>query len=431
VIANVQTLQPRLETLLGAGAVTAADGPRWGVDGVVPRLVARPVDAEQAAAVLRVCAELRAAVVPWGGGTCIEIGNPPHAADVILLTERLSRVIDYDDANLTVTVEAGATLGALSAVLAERGQWLPLEPPRAEAATVGGAAATNLSGPRRMAFGAARDLAIGVRAALTDGSVIKWGGKTVKNVAGYDMAKLFVGSLGTLGLLTELTLKVYPLPETTRTITAWRKDLGNGLRPASDLANTILASPLLPTAVTIVNPVALGLRAGVLVRVEGIEAAVDRHERDIMSWASQAGLATEVLAGDDEQDAWRGIRDVGWRNRQAAVRLSVAVGRVTAVLTELETALPASAGVVAHVLAGTIWIAEWPDELAPVLPALRDLTQRHSGHLLLARAPRELKAGGDVWFPAPASAALSLMRGLKRAFDPHNILNPGRYVSGL
>jgi glycolate oxidase FAD binding subunit len=392
-------------------------------------MVARPADAEQAAAALRVCAELRAAVVPWGGGTCVEVGNPPRAADVVLLTERLSRVIDYDDANLTVTVEAGATLGALSAVLAERGQWLPLEPPRAEAATVGGAAATNLSGPRRMAFGAARDLAIGVRAALTDGSVIKWGGKTVKNVAGYDMAKLFVGSLGTLGLLTELTLKVYPLPETTRTITAWRKDLGNGLGPASDLVNTILASPLLPTAVTIVNPVALGLRAGVLVRVEGIEAAVDRHERDIMSWASQAGFEAEVLTGDHERDSWRDMRDIGWRDGEAAVRLSVIAGRVPAVLAEIEAALPASAAIVAHVPAGMVWIAATPDELAPALPALRDLTQRHSGHLLLARAPRELKAGGDVWFPAPQ--ALSLMRGLKRAFDPHDILNPGRYVARL
>lgn len=429
-IADVEMLHPRLEALLGAGAVTAADGPQWVVDGVVPRLVARPADAEQAAALLRVCAELRAAVVPWGGGTSIGIGNPRRAVHVVLLTERLSRVIDYDHANLTVTVEAGATLGALSAVLAERGQWLPLEPPRAEAATVGGAAATNLSGPRRMAFGAARDLVIGVRAALTDGSVIKWGGKTVKNVAGYDMAKLFVGSMGTLGLLTELTLKVYPLPETMRTITAWRKDGGKDLGAASALASKVLASPLLPTAVTVVNFSASGLWAGVLVRVEGIEAAVDRHQRDIQSWASEAGLEANVLAGDDERDAWRDIRDIGWRDGQAAARLSVTAGRVPAVLTELEAVLPASTGIAAHVPGGTIWIAAAPADLTPALAAmLRDLTQRHSGHLLLARAPRELKAGGDVWFPAPQ--ALSLMRGLKQAFDPQNILNPGRFVAGL
>jgi len=271
---------------------------------------------------------------------------------------------------------------------------------------------------------------IGVRAALTDGSVIKWGGKTVKNVAGYDMAKLFVGSMGTLGVLTELTLKVYPLPETTRTITAWRKDGGKDLGAASALASKVLTSPLLPTAVTVVNRAALGLRAGVLVRVEGIEAAVDRHQRDIQSWSSEAGLEANVLAGDDERDAWRDIRDIGWRDGQAAVRLSVTAGRVPAVLTELEAVLPASTGIVAHVPGGTIWIAAAPADLTPALAAmLRDLTQRHSGHLLLARAPRELKAGGDVWFPVPQ--ALSLMRGLKQAFDPQNILNPGRFVAGL
>ncbi len=428
-ITDVEVLQPRLEALLGAAAVTAA-GPRWAVDGVVPRVVARPADADQTAAVLRVCADLRAAVVPWGGGTSIEVGNPPRAADVVLRTDRLSRVIDHDHANLTVTVEAGMSLGALAQTLAERGQWLPLEPPRAEAATVGGAAAANLSGPRRMVFGAARDLAIGVRAALANGSVIKWGGKTVKNVAGYDMCKLFVGSLGTLGLLTELTLKLYPLPETSRTITAWRKDRGNDLSAASALASKVLASPLLPTAVTVVNRGALGLWAGVLVRVEGIEAAVDRHQRDIQSWASRAGFETRALTGDDERDAWRKIRDIGWREDQAAVRLSVTAGRVPAILTDLEPLLSASAGIVAHVPAGTIWIAADSSDLTPALAAtLRDLTQRRSGHLLLARAPRALKDGGDVWFPAPQ--ALPLMRELKRTFDPQHILNPARFVAGL
>jgi glycolate oxidase FAD binding subunit len=218
---------------------------------------------------------------------------------------------------------------------------------------------------------------------------------------------------------------VYPLPETARTIAAWGKDL----RAASALASKVLASPLLPTATTIVNPAASGLWPGVLVRVEGIEAAVDRHQRDIISWASQAGFEAEVLTGDHERNSWRDMRDIGWRDGEAAVRLSVTAGRVPAVLSELETVLPASAGIVAHVPAGTVWIAATPDELAPALPALRELTQRHSGHLLLARAPGGLKTAGDVWFPVPP--ALPLMRGLKAAFDPHNILNPGRYVAGL
>ncbi len=426
-IAGLDVLHPRLEALLGRGAVTPVDGAHWTVDSVTPRLIARPADAEQAAAMLRVCVEVRAAVVPWGGGTAIEVGNPPRAADVVLSTERLSRILDHDHANLTVSAEAGVRLGTLATALAEHGQWLPLEPPHAEEATMGGAAAVGLTGPRRATFGAARDLAIGVRAALPNGSVIKWGGKTIKNVAGYDMAKLFVGSLGTLGLLTELTLKVHPLPETSRTIAAWSRDLGS----ASALASLILTSPLLPTAVTVVNRTAEESRPGVLVRVEGIEAAARRHERDLLSWASQAGMAAEVLTGDRERALWQALRDTGWGEGEAAVRLSVKAGSVAAVLGELEATLPASARIVAHVPAGAIWVCATPTAVAAVLAPLRDLVQQHTGHLLLARASRQLKAAGDVWFPAPASATTSLMRGLKQTFDPHNILNPGRFVAGL
>ncbi len=433
---DVAALSSRLEALLGSGRVTVTNLSRWMIDGVVPRVVVRPADAEQIGAVLRVCGESGAVVVPWGGGTAIEVGNPPRAADIILLTDRLSRIIDHDHSNLTVTVQAGIALGDLDRAMAAHRQFLPLEPPRAEVATAGGAVAVNLSGPRRMLYGSARDLLIGMQAVQAQGSIIKGGGKTVKNVAGYDMCKLFVGSLGTLGVLTEVTLKVAPQPEASRTIAVWGPDLA----AATALAGQVLASALLPAAVSIVNRAAaasLGRNAaGLLVRAQGIEAAVARHERDISDWAvkaqsaARAGLDLEMFSGDAEGSLWRAVRDFGWDGERAAVRISVPTGEVPAVLEQLQSVLPASAGVAAHAGAGTIWIgAEAPVLTPAMLRALRDLAVGRSGHLLLARGPSSLKATGDVWTPQPQ--ALPVMRALKQAFDPKNILNPGRFIAGL
>ncbi|MGH2374871.1 MAG: FAD-binding oxidoreductase, partial [bacterium] len=187
---DVGDLAARMEALLGNSRVTTTGLAHWAVDGIVPRVVVRPSDEEQLGAVLRVCGELDAAVVPRGGGTAMAVGNVPRAADVILLTDRLSRVIDYDHSNLTVTVQAGVALDALGRELVTQREFLALDPPRAEAATVGGTAAVNLNGPRRMRYGGVRDMVIGVRAVQADGVAIRWGGKTVKNVAGYDMCKL-------------------------------------------------------------------------------------------------------------------------------------------------------------------------------------------------------------------------------------------------
>ncbi len=429
-IADPAALSSRFEALLGSGRVTVANLSRWTVDGIVPRVVVRPADAEQIGAVLRVCAESGAAVVPWGSGTAMDLGNPPRAADVVVLTDRLSRVIDHDHSNLTVTVQTGITLGDLDRALGEHRQFLPLEPPRAEVATAGGAVAANLSGPRRMLYGGARDLVIGMRVLQAHGSFIKMGGKTVKNVAGYDMGKLFVGSLGTLGVITEVTFKVFPLPETSRTVAIWGADLTVLLA----LAGTVLASPLLPAAVSVANQdaaAAFGRNTpGLLVRAQGVEAAVERHERDIKGWAAQTGVEVEAMTGDAEVELWRAVRDFGWNTQRAAVRLTVPSGEAPAALGDLQALLPASADLVAHLGTGILWIAAEAADVTPALmSALRELAVEHSGYLLLARGPRALKAMGDVWSPEPQ--ALPVMQALKKTFDPHSIFNPGRFVAGL
>jgi glycolate oxidase FAD binding subunit len=430
VIADPAALAPRLEALVGPARLTATGVARWAVDGVPPRLAVRPADAEQVAAVLRVCGEAGAAVIPWGGGTAIEVGNIPRAADVVLLTDRLSRIVDHDASNLTVTAQAGITLEALGRALAEHRQILPLDPPRAEVATAGGTAAVNLNGPRRMLYGGIRDLVIGVRVVQPDGTAIRWGGKTVKNVAGYDMCKLFVGSLGTLGVLTELTFKVFPAPEVTRTLAIG----GVGPGELASLAMSVLASPLAPAALSIqyvsAGPDAARPTATLLVRIEGFEAAVARGERDLRTWARAAGAGVQALDADAEGAAWRALRDFGWDGAAVAARLSTPPASIPAVVERLRAVLPAGAGLVSHVGSGATWIRLDPASPSPeALAALRDLAVRHQGHVLHARAPRALKIDADVWYPAPGG--LDLMRAVKQAFDPRGIMNPGRFAAAL
>lgn len=423
---------PRLEALLGVEAVATAHLGRWSVDEITPVAVVRPADAEQIAAALRLCAEHGAAVVPWGGGTAMSVGNLPRAVDIVLRTERLAAVVEHDHQNLTVTVQAGITLGTLDAALAARHQFLPLEPPQTGAATAGGAIAVNLNGPRRMRYGSARDFVIGMRAALPDGTVIRSGGKTVKNVAGYEMGRLFVGSLGTLGVITELTFKVSPLPEASRTMVLWAR----GPAALSAVADQLFASALIPSAVALLSPTAarsVGRDGyGLLVRAEGVEPAVARHERDISGWASGGGLEAEILAGERETALWETVRDFSWNGDAAAVRLSVPPGATAALLDDLMVVLPEAAGFAADLGTGTVWVGfDAPPAAAPALPRLRVLVERAGGNLLAARLPGEVKALADVWSPSPPARALEVMRDLKQAFDPRHILNPGRFVAGL
>src|SRR5689334_7408042 len=188
------------------------------VAGVVPLVVAEPADERQTASVLRCANQAGLAVIPAGGGTKLEWGNPPRQADVILSMRRQNQILEHAWADLTVTVQAGCTLAELQRALAQHGQRLAIDPLWPERATVGGMLATNDSGALRLGFGSLRDLIIGVTLALADGTVASSGGKVVKNVAGYDLPKLATGSLGTLGVITQAIFRLHPLPQHTSTI---------------------------------------------------------------------------------------------------------------------------------------------------------------------------------------------------------------------
>src|SRR5256712_2450462 len=199
-------------------AITVDEQRRFSVDGLLPSTVIRPKDADEAARELYACDEVPAAVGVWGGGTQMQLGAPPRKYEVALSTERMTRLLEYEPADLTCRVEAGMRLSDLQAALHAQGQRLALDPPHPERATVGGMVAANTNGLTRGRYGTVRDWVIGIAVAYPSGKVARAGGKVVKNVAGYDLMKLHIGALGTLGVVAEVNLKVQAIPESEATV---------------------------------------------------------------------------------------------------------------------------------------------------------------------------------------------------------------------
>ncbi|HXG50396.1 MAG TPA: FAD-binding oxidoreductase [candidate division Zixibacteria bacterium] len=423
-------LAQRLESELGRDAVKldAQAAERYAVAGKAPRVVCFPSSAEQVASILRLSSEAEAAVVPWGGGTAMRVGNPPRRCDLVLCLGCLDRVVEHDPANLTVIVECGITLRRLQESLAPHRQFFAVDPPRPGDTTIGGIVAANLNGPRRASHGAVRDLVIGLKAALPSGERIKAGGKVVKNVAGYDMCKLFTGSFGTLGVLTEATLRLAPAPESAATFLA-----SGSFDRVVALAAELSGSFLLPAAVALLSPRALPVSPEVptvAVWCEGFAAAVARHLRDLGSMAKRSALSSEVLEDEGHRRFWTAVGDFPLGNDGAVYRLTVPLSAVGTVVKTLTAPTgPAAPRVVAHADSGTIWVA--PDEKEPAasFDSLAGLALSHRGHAMLFSRPPGLPAGLDSWRAPPDN--LALMREIKRQFDPAGLLNPGRFVAGI
>ena len=390
------------------------------VDGQLPALLCRPANEAQLSVALRLCAEHEATVIPWGGGTAIALGNAPRHMDVVISTERLARIIDHDHANLTVSAESGVVLARLQGELANEHQFAPLEASFPDCATIGGIIAANLNGPRRSHYGSVRDLVIGIRVVLIGGEKIKAGGKVVKNVAGYDMCKLFVGSLGTLGIISEATVRLAPLPESSATLV-----VSGSFDDARQFANELGRTRLLPAAVILRLE---GNHWLLAVRLEGFAATVARSQREVRGIADSLGLKVQVLTADEQGAFWRFVEDF-------PLQTETLVFRVTLPRAELFPCVQTfsrweNVTVVADAIAGTAWLAAAPTPTA--LQRFLELAARardRRGHAIIFSAPAELKRGVEVWGESPPT--LSLMRGVKHQFDPKELLNPGRFLGGL
>ena len=400
----------------------------------------RPPTVENLSEVVGLANEEGLATIPLGGGTQRSLGNPPRRYDLALDMRGLDRLVLYEPSDLTVTVEAGMSLAGLDEILAAEGQFLPLEVPRPVEATVGGMLAAAASGPLSLTYGFPRDWLIGVKVVNADGRVTKGGGRVVKNVTGYDMNKLYTGSLGTLGVIVEASFKVAPRPAASTTLTA----AFGSLEGAMEGAWALLEGYGGPDGLTLVNG-AMAERLGLggagcvlLVRFMGREGVVKGRTARAKASVESAGAGEISELGGDEVSMWQSLVDLPWAEEETqmlGVRCSVLPTEVGRLLEKLEqiTSWNLNHGLVAYVGTGLVRSLSWGDA-APsefdlrVQRVIRQMTEQKSAWVVEHCTPF-LKNRRDVWGPLPSG--LAIMRRLKLALDPHGILSPGRFVGGI
>ncbi len=420
------------------------------VDGLLPREVARPSDAADVATILSDLHSQSVAVIPWGGGTRMGVGNTPRDYDVALDLTGVSQNIEHVAGDMTVVCDAGVRISDLTDLLGESNQRLPFTIPRPERATIGGSVASNASSLLRPRFGGIRDWIIGLHVVLADGTPTKSGGRVVKNVQGYDLHRLHTGAFGTLGVITSVALKLVPLPERTRTVAMWFDRFG----PAADAAREIgqleltvesarlysgsrSAGAIRELATSRYMDADVGIESAthlMLVKVSGSVAALNRQIEDLIGLAGTVpATGYESLDGAQETDLWDYLEQP---NLEAKLSLRIATTAIdsAALVDRLRRWLERQQA------NGDLWsaidvgygslmlnFADIDDHIASALISettkqVRDV----SGSVLIERCPISIKKSVDVFGIDPSAS--QIMKNMKHEFDPGQILNPGRFA---
>ena len=421
-----------------------------------------PANASEVAAALKRASDARQSIVIRGAGTKEDWGRPAGGIDVVLDMRRLNRILAHEHGDMTATIEAGARLRDVNQALAVHGQMLPLDPPFADRATIGGLLATNDSGPLRHRYGTPRDLVIGVQLATTDGVLAKAGGQVVKNVAGYDLSKLVTGSFGSLAAVVSATFKLSPVPAASKTLTMSAADTA----ALAEIVRIVMASQLEPVAFEITtqrstqNPLnsqnktlsanSASSALTVVIRFASLPAVVDAQITQATTALETCVTSIDAVEGDAERALWDAYATGIWDQPGAVVRASWLPANIAAALDELAglkpcatsappaPAIPGVSPVMspaavaqcfspaltgrAAVGAGLIRIDGEAAEQASAIEQLR--ASSVFGNVVIVRGSAELKARVDVW--GSHGSRQPLFDALKRALDPNNVLNAGR-----
>lgn len=397
---------------------------------------------EAVQATLRAAAAAGESVIAQAGRSAIETGNPPARYDVALDLSALDRVVAHEPEDFTITLQAGMRFGTLQSLLAQHGQFLPLDPAQAATSTIGGVVARGRGGLRRAAFGEVRDWLIGCTVVLSDGRLVHGGGRVVKNVSGYDLPKLFAGSWGTLGCIVELSFKLRPLPARDETLRIGAHDFADAVRLGREVSRRVLGLQAV-VALDAATAAAAGLPSHpmLLVRAGGMQPVV--HATLAAAIELSAPRDAELTRSDEE--SWRRLADeTGAAAAPVVLRIGCPPPAIETV-ADMATARFADASCLAAVDGGVLWLrlpaphANMPQETADAVQSLREAVSKLGGVLTL-------ESGQDASGPAPTGQitststidawgadvpGLPIMRRIKAELDPTQTMSPGRFVGGL
>lgn len=369
-------------------------------------------------------------ILPCGNGSKLHWGGLAEGVLLVVSTARLQQLIDHASGDLTVTAEAGLRLRDLQETLATAEQFLAVDPAYPEQATLGGIVATADTGGLRQRYGGIRDMLIGISFVRSDGKRAKAGGRVVKNVAGYDLMKLMTGSYGTLGILDQVTFRIYPLPPVSRTVL-----LTGDTDTIARATATLLASALTPTRVELLAAATmaaldLGTSMGLLCRFQSIEVGVEKQSEQWLQVGQTLALSGTSFREAEEQALWQQLREkIDSRPSlpQVTCKIGVVPSSAVATLSQMADA-PLIVGLI-HAGSGLGTVQFAADVSAKQLLELRSCCQSHGGFLTILEAPLPLKQQLDVWgYPGNA---LELMQTIKRQFDPESLFSPHRFVGGM
>lgn len=401
-------LQQRISLAIATGAVFSP-----------PSCIVYPHSPEELAEVMTAATANKYRVLVCGHGSKLDWGNVSSGVDVVVSTQRLNQIVEHAVGDFTVTVQAGVKFADLQAVLSKEGQFFAIDPCAPEQASLGGIIATGDTGSMRQRYGSVREQILGISFVRADGKIAKAGGRVVKNVAGYDLMKLFTGSYGSLGIMTQVTLRLYPIQESSTTVV-----LTGEAENISLAISSIRASALTPTQFDLISrgcveKLAIGNGFGLMVRFQSISESVQEQTQKIIELGQSLNLKSSQYSGKDEIDLWmRSQHQIHHPSHADAIVCKIGV-------------LPAySLATLAQVEIGRIHLTSGVGNIqcqdVSQVQQLRGFCQSHQGYLTIQTASPTSKTNLDIW--GYTSNALTLMRSLKSQFDPMNLLNPGKFI---